>query len=410
MGIFSKYEKVWSYLLIISMTVSSFLSAITFVQIGLPLLGTEVLGLSSNFVSLVVLGFAFAGAAGALIGILILKRVIDNLTGKIVYALIFNISTIFIITLISRLNTSVDYSLWMLLLGFIGGIGSINSYSLLYDLIPHGYRGRVGGIIVALIYGIGPFIVPSERTFENYLKGSSIRSVFQLISFVMLIFFILARPVSKKVVDKNHGSSAHYKYPFKEVLITLLVILFVDSFGFIRAINTPFVENTWEGRLEIRIFIAVSHIISALICGYIYDKKSPRLLLKISLVCFIIGDVLFALMFETSMEGLLVYLFPLVYAPAVSIYTLSFLMLWADISTPKTEAKIYGIGIAITGWLGSFISTSFALGLVGIISPQLHLGLTAIIALGGLVYMLKLPKYGKQLSDENLVDNEKLVD
>ncbi|WP_457559035.1 MFS transporter [Candidatus Harpocratesius sp.] len=388
MNFISKNEVIWRYLLIIPMFVSSYISAITFVQLGLPLLGTEVLGISSNVTSNIILLFAFAGSCGALLGGFILQKIVSKLEWKIGIGIIMSMISLGMVALIPLLNSTADFLIWMVSLGFILSINTPISYSLLFDLVPHGIRGRVGGFIVALIYGIAPFLVPSEKTFENYAKSSPIVSVLKFTGTIMLIFFLVFRPVSKEIIKKNHGSTPHYHYSFKEILITLTAILFIDSFGFIRAINTPFVDNTWEGPLNIRIFISISHIISALVCGYLYDKKSPKIIVKISLVCFVIGNLLFTFMYSTVAEPILYYLFPLFYAPAVSIYTILFLMIWADISTEENEGKVYGIAQSITGWLASFISTSFALSLNGVISPQLHLAIAAILALIALIYEL----------------------
>ena len=375
-------KPVLPYLYIIPTVAAAFMSVITFVQIGLPLLGTEVLGIPELTVSAIIIGFAFAGAAGALLGGKILDFIKDSLKKKLLLSLLISILSLGIMKLIPNLASSTDYLLWMLLLGFVSGVGSVNLYSLLFDLIPTGYRGRIGGIIVAMIYGIGPFIVPSNRTFEAYTASHPAKTALQLIGLGAMIIILIFKIVPKETIKINHGDKPRYDYKFKEVLVLLTIILFIDSFGFIRAINEPeFVKQTWEGGMGIRTFISIVHIISALVCGYLYDKKSPYFIVKISLIAFFIGNMFFAFMYQTSMESALVYLFPLVYAPAVSIYTLLFLMIWADITTEETEGKIYGLGLAVAAWLASFISTGLVSIIATFMSPQVHVGLTGIGAL-----------------------------
>lgn len=52
---------------------------------------------------------------------------------------------------------------------------------------------------------------------------------------------------------------------------------------------------------------------------------------------------------------------PLVYALAVSIYTVLNFALWADLSTPATVARNAALGVGFSGWTATFASTSLAL-------------------------------------------------
>ncbi|MCF2139509.1 MAG: hypothetical protein K9W44_05585 [Candidatus Lokiarchaeota archaeon] len=131
MKFISKYEAVWTCLLIIPMFVSSYISAITFVQLGLPLLGTEVIGISPSTTSNIILLFAIAGGIGVLLGGVILQKIVGKLEWKIGIGIIMSIISFGMMALIPLLNSTTDFLLWMISLGFILIINTPISYSLL---------------------------------------------------------------------------------------------------------------------------------------------------------------------------------------------------------------------------------------------------------------------------------------
>jgi hypothetical protein len=52
---------------------------------------------------------------------------------------------------------------------------------------------------------------------------------------------------------------------------------------------------------------------------------------------------------------------PMLYATAVSLYTVVNFSLWADFSTPRTIAMNTAVGVALSGWTATFLSTALAL-------------------------------------------------
>jgi hypothetical protein len=52
---------------------------------------------------------------------------------------------------------------------------------------------------------------------------------------------------------------------------------------------------------------------------------------------------------------------PMVYALAVSVYTVLNFALWADLSTPRTIARNSAVGVGLSGWTATFVSTALAL-------------------------------------------------
>ena len=52
---------------------------------------------------------------------------------------------------------------------------------------------------------------------------------------------------------------------------------------------------------------------------------------------------------------------PILYAVAVSLYTVITFALWPDLSTPDTITRNVAVGVAISGWTATFASTALAL-------------------------------------------------
>jgi hypothetical protein len=51
----------------------------------------------------------------------------------------------------------------------------------------------------------------------------------------------------------------------------------------------------------------------------------------------------------------------MLYATAVSLYTVVNFALWADFSTPRTITVNTAVGVALSGWTATFLSTALAL-------------------------------------------------
>src|SRR5690606_10950200 len=52
---------------------------------------------------------------------------------------------------------------------------------------------------------------------------------------------------------------------------------------------------------------------------------------------------------------------PILYASAVSLYTVVNFAVWADLSTPETIGRNAALGVALSGWTATFISTALAM-------------------------------------------------
>jgi len=165
----------------------------------------------------------------------------------------------------------------------------------------------------------------------------------------------------------------------------------LDSLGFLRLADTPAIfANSWQSPdLQVRLFIGLTHVAAALIAGVLYSALEER-----GLFLWIFG--LFALVhlmytFDLRLPGPSGQSLtePMLYATAVSLYTVINFAIWADISTPETISRNAALGVAFSGFTATFLSTALALQfrLAGL-PLELHLRIVDAIAM--LLFILTL--------------------
>ena len=382
--ILQKYNLPLRYVLVVTTIASSYIFTITFVQLGLPNFGRITLGLDKDFVNKSIMLFGIAGAFSAFIGGLVLGKVRNRIDWIILIRALSILAAIGGRSLAPRVISASAYLNWLLFMGVILGFSSAFGYSLAYLLLPPKNRGMVGGVITAIIYGIAAMSLPTSWTLSAFLHDSLVPALVAYLSYLMLLIFVLGKPVSQQEVDDNVGEKPYRNYGTKKIFFVLTLVLFIDSFGFIRVVmgTEDFANLTWHGSFPMLVYIGVVHILSALFFGWMYDRKNPVFVIKASLIFFFIADLLFALLYGVpEYQHFLAYSFVFFYAPAVSIYTIVYLMLIADVVTKETMGKTYGLYTAIVGWLASFISTGVALSMLEVLSPNMHLLIAGLLSL-----------------------------
>jgi hypothetical protein len=60
-------------------------------------------------------------------------------------------------------------------------------------------------------------------------------------------------------------------------------------------------------------------------------------------------------------EGEITLALPMLYALAVSLYTVVNFAIWADLSTPETIPMNAALGVALSAWTATFLSTGLAI-------------------------------------------------
>ena len=140
----------------------------------------------------------------------------------------------------------------------------------------------------------------------------------------------------------------------------LFAVFFVDSLGFMRLVESPYVTAAWQSfDLLDRGTLIGAHVAGALVGGIFYstfDERFPPWIFGIfALVAMIyVLDVRIGAFSQALVMAVL-------YAVAVSLYTVITFALWPDLSTPSTITRNVAIGVAVSGWTATFVSTAVAL-------------------------------------------------
>jgi hypothetical protein len=140
-------------------------------------------------------------------------------------------------------------------------------------------------------------------------------------------------------------------------------IFFIDSLGFLRLAETPTIfEAAWASQdVGPRLMIGSVHVAAALIAGVLYSALDERELFLWVFGIFAIVQLMYSGVFGTGMEDSPPLVNPLLYAVAVSLYTVINFAIWADVSTPRTISRNAALGVALSGWTATFLSTALAL-------------------------------------------------
>jgi hypothetical protein len=81
----------------------------------------------------------------------------------------------------------------------------------------------------------------------------------------------------------------------------------------------------------------------------------------------------------------------MLYALAVSLYTVLNFALWADLSTPDTVCMRTALGVALSGWTATFLSTALAIYLQGSgVSLEQHVQIVDALAMLFFAFALAL--------------------
>jgi MFS family permease len=272
------------------------------------------------------------------------------------------------------ITNTTTFAAWIVLTAATIGIGVPVTFSMTSDLIPVPDRGYAAVAITAGTYFTAN-VLPSAWTVDVFRTQMLWIMLPGALGFAVLVFGPfpildrLARQHEEALFSRGRyvkpsGSGRLSESPRIITLIVLMfAIFFIDSLGFLRMTETPaYMLNTWRAsELQPRIFIGVTHVVGALIAGVFYARMDDKVLFM-----WIFG--IFALVHQGY--GLQESLFPggesnlgmpMLYALAVSMYTVVNFAIWADISTAHTISVNTAIGVALSGWTATFLSTGLAI-------------------------------------------------
>ncbi len=168
------------------------------------------------------------------------------------------------------------------------------------------------------------------------------------------------------------------------LILLMFGIYFIDSLGFLRLADTPVLfEAAWQSpNINNRLVIGVVHVIAALVGGILYAALDEKQLFLWIFGIFALVHFMYTFMLRTQLGSPETLSEPMLYALAVSLYTVVNFAIWADISVPRTISRNAAIGVALSGWAATFLSTALALQLqLRGVSLDLHLRLVDSLAI-----------------------------
>jgi MFS family permease len=376
-----RWIPVAGYGLFVALMVAGYYYNITFVQLGLIDLGTRLVGMSETAVSMWMAALALvtlvvAGATGVTMD---RRGWSTDLRTKL--RLLFGVVCLqFALTLVApMIRTVPGFGGWIVLASIGLGVGFPVSFSLAIDLVPVPDRGYVAAAITAVAYFFANAI-PLSWSIDVFSQLMVVAMAPGIVVLAVLSFVRLDRldAVLDALGEQHetygtgrfcHGEPIQARsFAFVVPVVLMFGVFFIDSLGFLRIIDTPsLLLSSWQSPdLSTRLFIAVAHVVGAVMAGVIYANYSLSRVFLWTFSLFALTHVVYtsdlriAAVFPTVAGGTSP-LNPALYAIAVSFYTTLNFALWPDLSTPETIGTHSAIGIGVAGWLATFSSTALAL-------------------------------------------------
>ena len=377
-----EWPVVAGYGLFIALMVAGYYYNITFVQLGLIDLGTRLVGMSESVVSMWMAALALVTLVVAVVTGVTMDRRGWSRHLRTKLRLLFGVVCVqFALTLVAPMIRSVPaFGAWIVLASIGLGVGFPVSFSLAIDLIPVPDRGYVAAAITAIAYFFANAIplswsvdVFSQLMVAAMAPGLLALGILSFTSFDRLDRLLDALGTQHRTYGTGrfcHREPVRARsFAFAVPVVLMFGVFFIDSLGFLRIIDTPsLLLSSWQSpNLSTRLFIAVAHVVGAVMAGIIYANYSLSRIFLWTFALFALTHVMYtsdlrlAAVFPTIAGNGTSPLNPALYAVAVSFYTTLNFALWPDLSTPKTIGTHSAIGIGVAGWLATFSSTALAL-------------------------------------------------
>jgi len=374
-----RWTSLFGYLLFVGMMATGYYYNLTFVQLGLVDLGERIVGLGQRQVALNMALLAILTCITALAVGWTMKR--RGWSSRFLVKLRLAAAVVLVQTAltvaVTAVETETDFRAWIIVASLALGVGVPATFSLTVDLIPVRDRGYAAALITAIAYFVAATFSGSWRieAFRTQALLIMVPGALAVLALAFIPFPFL------KTLARQHERPAFYQGRYlsrdpqtgslrlRRSILGLIVLMFgiyfVDSLGFLRLLDTPVYMNTaWQSpEVGIRAFIGATHVVTALIAGVLYSTMGERQLFLWIFGIFALTHFMyvFALRFPLTGNDAGTLVEPMLYATAVSLYTVVNFAIWADISTPRTISVNTAVGVALSGWTATFISTALAL-------------------------------------------------
>lgn len=404
------------YLFFVGMMAVGYYYNLTFVQFGLLDLGTRLVGMTREQVAINMTYLALITTVVAIgVGWSMMRRGwSQRLTVKLRLA--------FGVVLVQTLLTAVApfirsqplFLAWIVTASLALGVGVPATFGLTVDLIPVGDRGLAAALITAGAYfpaavfsGVWTIETLSAQMVAVMLPGALALGAlaFTPLSFTRTLTGALAEQhrlpsfAQGRFLRTNPGGQTRVSRYLLGLIFLMFAIYFIDSLGFLRLAETPFFfEVAWQApELLPRLTIGVVHVIAAFIAGALYTATGER---QLFLWIFGVFAMVHLLGIGTSLG------MPILYALAVSLYTVVNFAIWADVSTPRTVTRNTAVGVALSGWAATFLSTALSLQLAASgVSLEEHLRLVDALAMIFFLLVLALLYFQPPEREQQIVED-----
>ncbi len=379
----SRNAPVWfGTSLFIAMMSAGYYYNLTFVQIGLEDFGTRLLGLSTAAIArdMAVLALLTCGAALFFGWWMTGRGWGRKFRRKLQLTFVVIVFQTLLTFLCAWVKSETAFVLWLAVLALVLGIGVPAMFSLTTDLVPVRLRGWAAALTTALSY-FAAAGSSGEWRFETFRQISLFLLLTGLPAIGLLAF--LRHPwLDALAVQHQRPEFANGRFmrggvsrqQFWGFIVAMFGVYFVDSLGFMRLLKTPlYMESAWQSpEFNIRLFIAVTHVIGALTAGALYTSLRVRPLFLWIFGIFALTHLQYSFHIRVEAEsGVLIM--PMLYALAVSIYTVLNFAVWADFSTPDTIPFRAALGVTLSGWTATFLSTSLSVAWIEQIPLERHI-------------------------------------
>jgi MFS family permease len=389
---------LFGYMFFTGMMAAGYFYNVTFVQLGLTDLGKRIIGMSDTAVAFGMAGLALLALITALAFGYWMRQ--TNRSANFFVKLRFVFFVVVIQTILtaaaSFVYTELTFYAWIGIASLALGVGMPVTFSLTVDLIARRHRGMVAGLVTAAAYFSSNAFSSSTWQMEHFQR---LALLIMVPGTLTVGFLVLARPAFLLPLSRQHlnplfaiGRFVHQdsagNFRVQRSLIGLLFLMFgvffIDSLGFLRLLDTPLYMNTaWQSEdANIHLFIAWTHVVAALIGGVLYTYLSERHLFLWIFGTFAVAHLQYLFHASVGSATYAPLSMPMLYAIAVSLYTVVNFAIWADISTPQSISFNTAVGVALSGWSATFLSTAVGIYWGAIQMPlETHLRIVGSLAI-----------------------------
>lgn len=369
-----RWSVVLGYGLFVAIMAVGYFYNLTFVQLGLVDLGTRVIGLSAGAMAAHVVLFAVATAGVALLAAVVMQRHAWSSDFLIKIRVVFGV--VLIQTALTAaapwIQTEGALLAWIVTCSVAMGIATPSTFALAVDLVPVRARGSAAALITA-----GSF-APAALLASDWRIDTLARQLLPLmvLGAVSLVPVLWGRLELLRQLSTQHrlsefsrgwlvsdGPRTGRDRRFAAALLLMFGVYFIDSLGFLRIVATPtLVIHTWQAQdLQTLVLIAGAHVLGAAIAGVLYRPLGLEALFAWIFGIFTILHLFYAVHSLIVPDSYIGFGTSMLYAIAVSMYTTMNFAIWADLSTPRTIALNSALGVVLSAWMATFLSTALAL-------------------------------------------------